>query len=52
MTLTRAAAMIATLALAGPASAVPAAWTEPMAPFRVIDNVYYVGSAGIAAWIV
>ena len=52
MTFTRAAAMIATLALAGPASAVPAAWTEPMAPFRVIDNVYYVGSAGIAAWIV
>ncbi len=30
----------------------PANWTEPVAPFRVIDNVYYVGSAGISAWLI
>jgi metallo-beta-lactamase class B len=47
-----AASMLAAVAVAGPAAAAPAAWTQPMAPFRVIDNVYYVGSAGIAAWII
>lgn len=30
----------------------PANWTEPAAPFRVIDNVHYVGSAGISAWLI
>jgi metallo-beta-lactamase class B len=30
----------------------PANWTEPMAPFRVFDNLYYVGSAGISAWLI
>jgi metallo-beta-lactamase class B len=30
----------------------PAAWTEPLSPFRVIDNVYYVGSAGLSAWLI
>jgi metallo-beta-lactamase class B len=47
-----AASMLAAVAVASPAAAAPAAWTKPMAPFRVIDNVYYVGSAGIAAWII
>ena len=52
MKFARAAATVAALALARPAAAAPAAWTEPTAPFHVIDNVYYVGSAGIAAWII
>ena len=30
----------------------PAAWTDTIAPFRVIDNVYYVGSAGLTAWLI
>ena len=30
----------------------PAAWTDTISPFRVIDNVYYVGSAGLTAWLI
>ena len=30
----------------------PAAWTDTIAPFRVIDNVYYVGSVGLTAWLI
>ena len=30
----------------------PAAWTDTITPFRVIDNVYYVGSAGLTAWLI
>ena len=44
--------LFAAVAVAGPASAAPVAWTQPMAPFRVIDNVYYVGSVGISAWVI
>lgn len=29
-----------------------AEWNEPMAPFRVVGNVYYVGTAGISAFLV
>ncbi|WP_295639247.1 subclass B3 metallo-beta-lactamase [Novosphingobium sp.] len=47
-----AASLLVAFGVAGPATAAPAAWTQPMAPFQVIDNVYYVGSAGIAAWII
>jgi metallo-beta-lactamase class B len=30
----------------------PANWTEPYPPFHVIGNVYYVGSAGLSAWLI
>lgn len=30
----------------------PPAWSQPFAPFRVIDRIYYVGSAGISAWLI
>ncbi len=30
----------------------PANWTDTITPFRVIDNVYYVGSAGLSAWLI
>ena len=47
------AALALGLALAGPAAAEqPANWTAPYPPFRVIDNIYYVGSAGLSAWII
>ncbi|MGD9811146.1 MAG: subclass B3 metallo-beta-lactamase [Sphingobium sp.] len=29
----------------------PVAWTEPMAPFRITENIYYVGTKGIAAYL-
>jgi metallo-beta-lactamase class B len=48
--------LIATLSLAALAAhasaADPANWTQPFAPFRVIDNIYYVGSAGLSAWVI
>lgn len=34
------------------AAQMPSNWSEPTAPFRVIGNVYYVGSAGISAWLI
>lgn len=30
----------------------PANWTQPYAPFQVIGPVYYVGTAGISAWLI
>lgn len=30
----------------------PSNWTTPTKPFHVIDNVYYVGTQGISAWII
>ncbi|HEY0308646.1 MAG TPA: subclass B3 metallo-beta-lactamase [Acidobacteriaceae bacterium] len=27
-------------------------WTAPLAPFRIADNLYYVGSQGLAAYLV
>jgi metallo-beta-lactamase class B len=46
-----AAAAIATL-VAAPAALAQANWTQPFAPFHVIDNVYYVGSAGLSSWLI
>ncbi len=30
----------------------PVNWTQPTEPFHVIDNVYYVGTAGLSAWLI
>jgi metallo-beta-lactamase class B len=30
----------------------PAAWTAPQVPFRIVGNVYYVGAAGLSAYLV
>ena len=27
-------------------------WTEPFPPYRVIDNIYYVGSRGLASYLI
>ena len=32
--------------------AIPADWTAPVAPFRISDNLYYVGSRDLAAYLV
>lgn len=50
-------ALVLTLVLAG-IGATPAAaydnpaWTEPQAPFRILGDVYYVGSKGLAAYLI
>jgi len=42
------------LGCAAPASATdwPASWHEPTEPFHVVGNIYYVGSKGIAAYLI
>lgn len=38
---------------AQPAAAkVPAEWTRPVAPFHIIGNIYYVGTADLAAYLI
>ena len=37
---------------AKPCAAVNPDWTTPMAPFRIADNLYYVGSRDLAAYLV
>ena len=32
-------------------SAMPANWTQPIAPFHIVGNIYYVGTAGLAAYL-
>jgi metallo-beta-lactamase class B len=43
--------LMASAAAAQPA-AQPADWTEPFPPFRVAGNLYYVGSRGLASYLV
>ena len=46
-------AALSALILVGAAPASdPAAWTRPIAPFHIIGNVYYVGSEGLAAYLI
>jgi len=46
--------ILAAVALAGVAAAQawPPAWIKPTAPVKVGDNLYYVGSEGLAAWLI
>ena len=48
-----AGALLMALGCAGPARAQGnASWTEPHAPFRIADNLYYVGSKGLANYLI
>lgn len=45
--------LVAMVGIAQPAIAeVPADWTEPVAPFHIIGNIYYVGTADLAAYLI
>ena len=37
---------------AGPAFKVPPAWTRPIAPFHIVGPIWYVGSEGLASYLV
>lgn len=41
-----------TLGVPAAAQAVPAAWTTPLPPFRIADNLYYVGSQDLASYLI
>lgn len=47
-------ALVVSLAIAalaaGPSS--PPAWSAPTAPFKIADNLYYVGTAGISSFLI
>lgn len=30
----------------------PDSWTKPIRPYRVVGNIYYVGSEGLSAWLI
>lgn len=47
----------ATFVLAGVTAAIawaadPAEWTAAVTPFRIVDNVYYVGTEGLSAYLI
>jgi metallo-beta-lactamase class B len=27
-------------------------WNQPVAPFRIIDNIYYVGAPGVTSFLI
>jgi metallo-beta-lactamase class B len=48
-------ALLALVALTTAARAdydVPKSWTAPTPPFRIVGNIYYVGTAGLAAYLI
>jgi metallo-beta-lactamase class B len=49
-------ALLAALLLAFPMPAIaaddPPAWREPAEPFRIVGNIFYVGSKGLAAYLI
>ncbi|MGD2134425.1 MAG: metallo-beta-lactamase, partial [Maricaulaceae bacterium] len=49
-----AAATALIAACAAPASGqdYPEAWTAPTEPFRIVDNVYYVGAEGLSSFLI
>jgi metallo-beta-lactamase class B len=45
-------ALALSLATFGVASADNSNWTKPQKPYRVVGNIYYVGSEGLSAWLI
>lgn len=41
----------ASLAAGAVMAQTPASWTAPTEPFKVADNLYYVGTEGLSAWL-
>jgi len=43
---------LALVAMAPVAHADNSNWTKPIRPYRVVGNIYYVGSEGLSAWLI
>src|SRR5262245_17182460 len=52
MTWTRAALAAAALFVATSSFAQREDWNTPTEPFRIIDNIYYVGTEGLASYLI
>ena len=47
-----AATLVAGVTAASAWAGEPAEWTAPIKPFRIVDNIYYVGTEGLAAYLI
>jgi len=45
-------ALVLSLATLGAAKADNSNWTRSVKPYRVVGNIYYVGSEGLSAWLI
>jgi len=45
-------ALVLSFATFGIAGADNSNWTRPLKPYRVVGNIYYVGSEGLSAWLI
>lgn len=43
---------LAAVATVASAQSTPANWVKPTTPFKVADNLYYVGSEGLSSWLI
>lgn len=43
---------LAIVAVAGPAASQSPSWSEPFEPYRIMGNTWYVGTAGISAFLI
>ncbi|WP_404713433.1 subclass B3 metallo-beta-lactamase [Sphingomonas sp. MMS24-J13] len=50
--LTLLSVLLAALPLPALAAGDPPAWREPAEPFRIVGNIFYVGSKGLAAYLI
>lgn len=44
--------LAAAIALAAPVQAWPDSWRAPIPPFHIVGNIYYVGTQGLAAYLI
>ncbi|MGK2857054.1 MAG: subclass B3 metallo-beta-lactamase [Thermoanaerobaculia bacterium] len=44
--------LLALLATPAAAMDIPSSWTAPVEPFRVVGNIYYVGTAELSSWLI
>ena len=45
-------ALLTAVACVSAAMAQPAAWSQSTKPFRIVDNIYYVGTKGLASYLI
>lgn len=46
------AILVTSCTVAAAFAAQPAAWTRPTKPFKILDNIYYVGTEGLASYLI
>src|SRR5688572_19052771 len=44
--------LLVTSSVAAQGDSVSRSWNQPIEPFRMIDNIYYVGASGVTAFLI